>query len=171
MLHRSEFNGKKDVLHFKLLQAAINENNAKKAYEQNMENLNENSNVSKRYGVINNNERKDTYNDARDNQRFQFKGNQYYNFDDENNNGYEPRIKKSRILSEHSSHGSNVNSKKREKNLSAITKFKPASSYLRQPSNASSLSSSSSSSSSKQEKLRKISHESHRKQLKRERKE
>ena len=87
MLHRSEFNGKKDVLHFKLLQAAINENNAKKAYEQNMENLNENSNVSKRYGIINNNERKDTYNDARDNQRFQFKGNQYYNFDDENNNG------------------------------------------------------------------------------------
>ena len=53
MLHRSEFNGKKDVLHFKLLQAAINENNAKKAYEQNMENLNENSNVSKRYGIIN----------------------------------------------------------------------------------------------------------------------
>ena len=161
MLHRSEFNGKKDVLHFKLLQAAINENNAKKAYEQNTENLNENSNVSKRYGMINNNERKDTYNDARDNHRFQFKDNQYYNFDAENNNNYEPRIKKSRVLSEHSSHGSNLHSKKREKNLSAITKFKPASSYLKQPC----------ASSSKQEKLRKVSHESHRKQLKRERKE
>ena len=160
MLHRSEFNGKKDVLHFKLLQAAINENNAKKAYEQNMENLNENSNVSKRYGMINNNERKDTYNDARDNHRFQFKGNQYYNFDAENNNGYEPRIKKSRVLSEHSSHGSNVHSKKRGKNLSAIMKFKPASSYLKQPC-----------ASSKQEKLRKVSHELHRKPLKRERKE
>ena len=165
MLHRSEFNGKKDVLHFKLLQAAINENNAKKAYEQNMENLNENSNVSKRYGMINNNERKDTYDEPRDNHRFQFKGNQYHNFDAENNNGYEPRIKKSRVLSEHSSHGSNLHSKKREKNLSAITKFKPASSYLKQPC------ASSSSSSSKQEKLRKVSHESHRKQLKRERKE
>ena len=165
MLHRSEFNGKKDVLHFKLLQAAINENNAKKAYEQNMENLNENSNVSKRYGMINNNERKDTYDEPRNNHRFQFKGNQYHNFDAENNNGYEPRIKKSRVLSEHSSHGSNLHSKKREKNLSAITKFKPASSYLKQPCAASS------SSSSKQEKLRKVSHESHRKQLKRERKE
>ena len=167
MLHRSEFNGKKDVLHFKLLQAAINENNAKKAYEQNMENLNENSNVSKRYGMINNNERKDTtYNNPRDNHRFQFKDNQYYNFDAENNNNYEPRIKKSRVVSsEHSSHGSNLHSKKREKNLSAITKFKPASSYLKQPCAASS------SSSSKQEKLRKVSHESHRKQLKRERKE
>ena len=163
MLHRSEFNGKKDVLHFKLLQAAINENNAKKAYEQNTENLNENSNVSKRCGMINN-ERKDTCDEPRDNHRFQFKGNQYHNFDAENNNGYEPRIKKSRVLSEHSSHGSNVHSKKREKNLSAITKFKPASSYLKQPCAASS-------SSSKQEKLRKVSHESHRKQLKRERKE
>ena len=42
---------------------------------------------------------------ARDNHRFQFKGNQYHNFDAENNNGYEPRIKKSRVSSEHSSHG------------------------------------------------------------------
>ena len=158
MLHRSEFNGKKDVLHFKLLQAAINENNAKKAYEQNTENLNENSNVSKRCGMINN-ERKDNCDEPRDNHRFQFKGNQYHNFDAENNIGYEPRTKKSKVSSEHSSFGSNLHSKKRIKNLSA-TKFKPASSYLKQPC-----------ASSKHKKLRKVSRESHRKQLKRERKE
>ena len=41
MLYRNEFNGKRDVLHFKMLQAAINENNTKKIENQREKNLSE----------------------------------------------------------------------------------------------------------------------------------
>ena len=75
MLHQCEFNGKKDVLHFKLLQAAISENNAKKAYEQNAENLNENLDASRRH-VVMNNEMKGNSGHPPDTHKFQFKNNQ-----------------------------------------------------------------------------------------------
>ena len=41
MLQPCEFNGKKDVLHFQMLQAAINENNARKIENQREKNLSE----------------------------------------------------------------------------------------------------------------------------------
>ena len=41
MLRQCEFNGRKDILHFKLLQAVINENNNNKAPDKNMENIHE----------------------------------------------------------------------------------------------------------------------------------
>ena len=41
MLQQCEFNGKRDVLHFKMLQAAINENNTKKIENQREKNLSE----------------------------------------------------------------------------------------------------------------------------------
>ena len=131
MLHRSESNGKKDVLHFKLLQAAINENNAKKACEQNAENLNENLDASRRH-VVMNNEMKSNFDYPPDTHKFQFKGNQYRNFDAGASNDYEPRVKKPNVLSDHSSFGSDQQSRKKIKNLSA-TKFKPASNYCKQP--------------------------------------
>ena len=131
MLHRSEFNGKKDVLHFKLLQAAINENNAKKAYEQNMENLNENLDASRRH-VVMNNEKKSNFDYPPDTHKFQFKDNQYRDFDAGASSDYEPRVKKPNVLSDHSSFGSDQQSRKKIKNLSA-TKFKPASNYCKQP--------------------------------------
>lgn len=132
MLHQCEFNGKKDVLHFKLLQAAISENNAKKAYEQNAENLNENLDASRRH-VVMNNEMKGDFGYPPDTHKFQFKSNQYRNFDDGASNDYEPRVKKPNVLSDHSSFGSDHQSRKKIKNLSA-TKFKPASDYCKQPS-------------------------------------
>ena len=49
MLRQCEFNGKKDVLHFKLLQAAINQNNAKKVIDQSAEKMNENFNTSSKH--------------------------------------------------------------------------------------------------------------------------
>lgn len=42
MLSQCEFNGRKDVLHFKLLQAALDENKANKNADQNRKNKNEN---------------------------------------------------------------------------------------------------------------------------------
>ena len=131
MLHQCEFNGKRDVLHFKLLQAAISENNAKKAYEQNAENLNENLDASRRH-VVMNNEMKGNFDYPPDTHKFQFKGNQYRNFDAGASSDYEPRVKKPNVLSEHSSFGSDHQSRKKIKNLSA-TKFKPASNYCKQP--------------------------------------
>ena len=100
MLHHCEFNGKKDVLHFKLLQAAISENNAKKACEQNAENLNENLDASRRH-VVMNNEMKGNFDYPPDTHKFQFKGNQYRNFDAGASNDYEPRVKKPNVLSDH----------------------------------------------------------------------
>ena len=131
MLHHCEFNGKKDVLHFKLLQAAISENNAKKACEQNAENLNENLDASRRH-VVMNNEKKSNFDYPPDTHKFQFKDNQYTNFDAGASSDYEPRVKKPNVLSEHSSFGSDHQSRKKIKNLSA-TKFKPASNYCKQP--------------------------------------
>ena len=131
MLHQCEFNGKKDVLHFKLLQAAISENNAKKAYELNAENLNENLDVPRRH-VVMNNEMKGNSGHPPDTHKFQFKNNQYRHFDADANNDYEPRVKKPNVSSDRSSFGSNLQSRKTIKNLSA-TKFKPASNYCKQP--------------------------------------
>ena len=131
MLHQCEFNGKRDVLHFKLLQAAISENNAKKAYELNAENLNENLDVPRRH-VVMNNEMKGNSGHPPDTHKFQFKNNQYRHFDADANNDYEPRVKKPNVSSDRSSFGSNLQSRKTIKNLSA-TKFKPASNYCKQP--------------------------------------
>ena len=131
MLHHSDFNGKRDVLHFKLLQAAINENNAKKACEQNAENLNENLDRSRKYMTMNN-EIKPNSEHPRDTHNFQYRNNQYHNFNANANNDYEPRVKKQKIIPEHSSFGSELQSKKKIKHPSA-TKFKPTSSYFNQP--------------------------------------
>ena len=131
MLHQCEFNGKRDVLHFKLLQAAINENNAKKACEQNAENLNENLDMSRKCMAMNN-EIKPNSDHPHGTHNFQYKNNQYRNFNANANIDYEPRVKKPKILSEHSSFGSGLQSKKKIKHLSA-TKFKPTSSYFKQP--------------------------------------
>jgi hypothetical protein len=100
MLRQCEFNGRKDVLHFKLLQAAINENNANKISAKNPNQINqksaENSMLAKVYH--DKNREIESYREqAHDNNQYDFDDDQYQ--DCHNETGHASEKRKKRISS------------------------------------------------------------------------
>ena len=112
MLQQCEFNGKRDVLHFKMLQAAINENNTKKIENQREKNLSEKLFLPQK-GLEQSVEKNDEESDnSGDEKMLYFKNTKS---PDAENDG-DSRHKKRKILSSCvSSYGSEPYSKKRSK--------------------------------------------------------
>ena len=122
MLHQCDFNGRKDVLHFKLLQAAINEKD-KNITEYSSENSSEKLNDHSVHTLVED-ETKNKYDQIYNSDMVHFKNKQYPS--KQNDDFYEaPQMKKQK-KPEFSSTALEMPSKMNKKPSS---KFKPVSNY------------------------------------------